>query len=79
MASLPPRRLGPVRGRHDDSMDSPMVRAAVQRTGADTLDTPVSDRRFSAASPGHSHRSPALRSPPCGGRRRRTAPWCRSR
>lgn len=46
-------------------MDSPMVRAAVQRTGSDTLDTPVSDRRFSAAGPASSPGllSPALRSP----------------
>eukprot|EP00092_Neocalanus_flemingeri_P036978 GFUD01040257.1.p1 GENE.GFUD01040257.1~~GFUD01040257.1.p1 ORF type:complete len:1284 (-),score=419.89 GFUD01040257.1:168-4019(-) len=48
--SSPPTRpllktLAQVRGRHDDSLDSPMVRATLARTCGDSLDTPLSEKQ----------------------------------
>lgn len=63
---------GLVRGRHDDSIDSPMVRSTMQRTCPDSLDTPISSNkpqtsRFASAGPspmsGVGVRSPTKRSP----------------
>merc|ERR1719209_443005 len=66
------RPRGLVRGRHDDSIDSPMVRSTMQRTCPDSLDTPISSKpqtsgRFASAAPspmsGVKVRSPTKRSP----------------
>jgi len=57
ISSSPPPRpllktLSKVRGRHDDSLDSPQVRATLARTCGDSLDTPVSEK-VSRPKPGH--------------------------
>jgi len=39
------KTLSKVRGRHDDSLDSPLVRATMARTCEDSLDTPISQNQ----------------------------------
>ena len=39
------KTLGKVRGRHDDSMESPMVRTTMAKTSEDFLDTPISSNK----------------------------------
>ena len=41
-SSGPSKTVARVRGRHDDSVDSPMMRSTMARTCEDSLDTPVS-------------------------------------
>ena len=53
--------LSKVRGRHDDSLDSPLVRATMARTCVDSLDTPISqNQQRSKAAKAPSTHSPAL-------------------
>ena len=42
--SFPKKTASRIRGRHDDSMDSPMVRNTQAKTSEDYLDTPVSNK-----------------------------------
>ena len=42
--SFPKKTASRIRGRHDDSMDSPMVRNIQAKTSEDYLDTPVSNK-----------------------------------
>ena len=41
-SSGPSKTVARVRGRHDDSVDSPMMRSTMARTCEDSLDTPIS-------------------------------------
>ena len=55
------KTLSKVRGRHDDSLDSPLVRATMARTCVDSLDTPISqNQQRSKAAKAPSTHSPAL-------------------
>ena len=51
-----------IRGRHDDSMDSPMVRSTQAKTSDDCLDTPLSAKVASSAVDASHGDSPMLMS-----------------